>query len=269
MDRISKALERARQSGSSRVSPAMRQAEPDEPFSYTKTKTVPVSREYLRQQRVVNAIGPDEAHIVDAYALLRTRVLQRMQQNNWKTIGITSPGARVGKSLTSVNLSLSIAMQHNYSVVLVDTDLRRPNVNAIFGIKPRYGLNHYLTSDTPIEEVMLNPGIDHFVMIPGQRVVSRTSELLSSPKMVQLIRELKSRYASRYVVFDLPPVLVGDDVVAMSPHLDAILLVVEDGKTLSDELTHAVELLKGVEIIGAVLNKAKTEVRKSSESYYY
>ena len=83
-----------------------------------------------------------------------------------------------------------------------------------------------------------------------------------SPTMIKMVEELKTRYSDRIVIFDLPPVLVGDDVVAFAPQLDAILLVIEDGKTNSDDLAHTLELLSHSELIGTVLNRSDEHAPK-------
>jgi Mrp family chromosome partitioning ATPase len=129
-------------------------------------------------------------------------------------------------------------------------------VHTFFGIKPKYGLGDYLTSEMAVEELLIHPGIERFVILPTPKSVDGSSELLALSKMVQLVQDLRTRYSSRLIIFDLPPVLVGDDVAALSPLLDAILLVVEDGKTQADELARAVELLEGVNLLGTVLNKS-------------
>lgn len=265
MDRIAKALELARKS----QRPAggrMLQAEAEKDITYVYTRTIPVDIGYLRKQRVIGGI--QDKRIIDAYKLLRTRVLQRMQQNNWKTLGITSAGEHDGKTLTAVNLAISIAMKLNYTVLLVDADLRRPNLHNLFGFQPALGLRDYLESDASIEDILVHPSIDRLVILPGRGAGDGSSELLASPRMVELVEELRSRYPSRLVLFDLPPVLIGDDVVAFAPNLDTAMLVVEDHKTQADELARTIDLLEGVELVGAVLNKS-TEENHQAYDYYY
>lgn len=264
MDRISRALDQAR----SKIAKVHQEQvlEPDKPVEYTRSQSVSLSPELLRENRILT--GLDEGAIIDAYALLRTRILKLMRQNNWKTIGITSPDSSVGKTLTAINLSISVAMDHNYSVLLVDADLRKPGISKTLGIEPEIGLNNYLAADTDVslEDVFLNPHIKRLVIAPTNKVGGGSSELLSSPRMTKFVEQAKQRYSERIVVFDLPPVLVGDDVVALSQHLDALLLVVEDGQTQSDEFLRATELLHDVNLIGVVLNKAS---KATNQSEYY
>lgn len=262
MDRISKALEMARQQKSE--TPPQRHlsiAKKVEPIVYTKTRSIPVSMEYLSEKCVIGSNKISEP-FADMYKVLRTRILQRMTQNNWKTLGITSAGPKEGKTLTAINLSISIAMEMNHTVLLVDTDLRRPSVQKVFGITPEHGLTEHLTNDIPIEDILVHPGIDRLVLLPNRENTNRSSELLVSPTMIKMVEELKTRYSDRIVIFDLPPVLVGDDVVAFAPQLDAILLVIEDGKTNSDDLARTLELLSHSELIGTVLNRSDEHAPK-------
>lgn len=265
MDRISKALELAkkpRRGGGSRWS-----GEVSQDIAYTHTRTIELDQDHLRDNLIIG--GLEDNRVIDTYKLLRTRLLHRMQQNNWKTLGISSSRENEGKTLTSINLAISIAMKINYTVILVDADLRRPSLHKCLGIEPEYGLSDYLESDIPIEDIMIHPGVNRLVVIPGSESVSGTSELLASPKMVDLVKELKSRYPTRLVLFDLPPVLVGDDVAAFVPYLDAAMLVVEDGRSRSDELGLAIQLLEETELIGTVLNKSTENPGGRVDSYYY
>lgn len=254
MDRISKALELAKQNRSQAQQHYPRTEPETTKIDYAQVRTIQVSIETLRENRIISGF-PDEP-LVDTYRVLRTRVIRRLQQNNWKMLGITSARAGDGKTLTAINLGISIAMEPNYSVLLVDADLRRPSVHSFFGIKPEHGLSDLLTSDIAIEELLIHPGMERFTFLPCIRPTNASSELLVTSKMVELIQELRSRYPARVVIFNLPPVLVSDDVVALSPLLDALLLVVQDGKTRSDELVRVAELLEDTTLLGTVLNKA-------------
>ncbi len=268
MDRISRAVELAAEKRQSkkRKKPLAR-SESTEPFEYTKTRRIVVPDEVMRENRLI-ASKDQQQVIIDAYKLLRTRVLHRMQQNNWRVLGITSPGANVGKTLTAVNLAISIAMKHENTVVLVDADLRRPSVHKCLGIEPEYGLLDYLEGNVSIDRMLINPGIDGFVVIPSHNDShTRSSERLSSTRMERLVRELKARYPDRVVLFDLPPMLVGDDVEAFSPYVDAFLLVVEEGKTDIQEYAKTIEILENKEILGTVLNKSE-EVGHGYDYYY-
>jgi len=265
MERIKQALERARAERQGQPAPAARQAEPTaapetaappvEEVVYSQTRQVEVSATELKAKRVVSAI--DSGSFSDAYKMLRTKVLQRMGENDWNVLAVTSPGTGEGKSLTALNLAISIAMEIGHTVLLVDANLRHPSVHTHLGLPGEPGLSDYLLDDTPLNELFIHPrGIDHLTLLPGGRPLQNSSEMLNSPKMGRLVDELKSRYAGRIVVFDLPPVLTAADAMAFAPYVDATLLVIEDGKTRRKEIEHAVELLSSTNILGTVLNKS-------------
>jgi len=180
-----------------------------------------------------------------------------MAENKWNSLAITSTGNGEGKTLTAINLSLSIAMEVGYTVLLIDANLRCPAMHEFFGIKTSCGLSDYLTDNVPLSDTLIHPeNFDHFVMIPGGKPLKNSSEMLSSPRMNALVGELKERYPKRMIIFDLPPLLDTADALAFTPYVDATLLVVEDGKTKADDLKNAVDMLTGTNILGTVLNKA-------------
>jgi len=231
------------------------------PITYTQTKRWPLDRLAAQRHRLISGMGTDPVTI--AYKMLRTQVLQRTRQHGWKTLAITSPAFGEGKTLTAVNLAITLAREVNRTVLLIDLDLQRPSVAACFGYVPSAGLADYLTGVAALPEILVNPGIERLVMLPGRGRVENSSEALSSPKMTELVQELRDRYPERLVIIDLPPLLVADDALAFSPYVDAMLLVAEEGKTSRDDLRRAVKLLDGVNIIGTVLNKS-TSARPAS-----
>lgn len=266
MERIKEALERARQerqqsggalgaAASRGAATATATATTPSQIAYTQTRHAEVSSEFLRGKRIISGLDPGS--FSDAYRILRTQVLQRLRENKWNVLAVTSPGLNEGKTLTAINLAISLAMEVNYTVLLVDADLRHPNVHTYFGLEPEFGLSDYLLSDKPLQELLVHPaGIQGLVVLPGGKPLTNSSEMLSSPKMSRLVEELKTRYPSRIVLFDLPPLLATADAIAFAPYVDAALLVVEEGKTSTQDAQHATELLKDTHLIGAVLNKS-------------
>lgn len=223
-------------------------------ITYTHTRSIDVPERELQERRVLSGFtgGP----FVDAYKILRTQVVHRLRENHWNALGITSPGEGEGKTLTAVNLALSLAMEVNQTVLLVDANLRRPTIHEVFGLGDCSGLADYLLDNIPVADLLVNPGIERFVLMPGGRAIPNSAEFLTSPKMVNLVDEFKHRYQSRIIIFDLPPLLQSADVLAFSPYTDAILLVIEEGRTTVDDVTRALTLTRNVTpILGTVLNK--------------
>ena len=225
------------------------------PIVYSRTRSLDIPLSVLRQRRVMAAY--DRGPFVDAFKILRTQVMQRLRENNWNVVGVTSPGHGEGKTLTAVNLAVSLAMETSQTVLLVDADLRSPSIHEVFGLDDCPGLADYLLDNQPVEDLLVHPGIGRFVLLPGGRAISNSTEILTSPKMVALVEEFKNRYPARIVIFDLPPLLHTADVLAFSPYTDALLFVVEEGKTTAEQLQRALLLVKNSRpVVGTVLNKA-------------
>lgn len=233
------------------------------PLHYTQTRVVPVDEALLRQKRVLTGSQTDE--VASAYKVLRTQVLQRLRANQWNTIAVTSPRPGEGKTLTAINLAISLAREVNVTVLLADVDLRRPSVHKYFGYQPTYGLSDYLLHDRPLTDILFNPGIQRLVVLPGRESIGNSSEMLNTAVTQNLMQDLKKRYMRRVIIFDLPPLLNGDDVLVFAPQVDATLLVVGEGKTMRADLARAQHLLQGTNLLGTVLNRA-SEV---GHAYYY
>lgn len=230
---------------------------------YTETHVVQPEPSTLERNRVLGGASAEAA--ADAYRMLRTRVIQRMRDNGWNSLMVVSPGPSAGKSLTAVNLAISLAREVTHTVLLVDLDLRRPSIHKFFGHEPVHGIVDYLKKEVPLPDILFNPSVDRLVVLPGKDREINSSEALSAPRMLDLIAELKARYPERIVIFDLPPVMATDDAIAFAPNVDCALVVVENGNTNRDDLATTYDLLRGTRVIGSVVNKSDDP----SQAYYY
>jgi len=227
------------------------------------TKIVQSSKAILKRMRVV-AAAPD-ANEADLYRILRTRVLQKLKQNDHRSLAIVSPSPGAGKTLTAVNLATSIAMDLNHTVLLADLDLRRPRVHAYFGLRPKHGISDYLAGNSDLASCLINPGIDRLVLLPGRGTSRTSSEMLTSPRMTKLAKQVRGRYPDRIIVYDLPPLLASDDAISFLPQVDACLMVVREGVSTKGELERSLALLSDTNLLGSVLNDSK---ERSMNSYY-
>jgi protein-tyrosine kinase len=226
-------------------------------FEYSKTKKLGVSVDELVGERLV-AADPSDPRAA-RFQILRAKVLQQMRKKGWSSLAISAPTSGAGKSLIAANLATSIAMEGNQSVLLVDMDLRKPHLHQYFCIEPQNGIQDVLEGTATIEETLINPGIERLVILPGRRSMLNPSEQISSPYVKTLVEELKGRYESRIVIFDLPPVLLADDVIVFLPYVDCSLLVVEAGRNNRKEIEESFKAIGTHPILGAVLNKASTK----------
>jgi len=222
---------------------------------YKKTKIHAVNPEVLVNRRVVAMLKHDP--MAEGFRMLRTKVLKQLRKNNWNSFAITAPTQGAGKSMVAANLAIAISMEVNQTVLLVDLDLRNPKLHWYFDLEVEQGLNDYLLSDIPLSDILVNPGFERLVLLPGRGQAIGSSEILSCPKMKQLIEEIKIRCHSRIIIFDVPPVLSFDDVLVSMNYFDAALLIVEEGGNKPDEVTKALQMLSGTQLLGTVLNKAE------------
>ena len=190
----------------------------------------------------------------DIFRILRTQVLQIMKNSNFRTLAITSANYGDGKTTTALNLAISIALDLKQTVLLADLDLRKPNLHEFLGLERNVGLSDYLMHNKPISECLARLPFDRLTVLPAGPALENSSEVLGSPKMVALADELKSRYNDRIVIYDMPPVLSQDDSIAFLPHVDAVLMVVRNGVTRTDEIKRCLASLAGTNVIGIVLN---------------
>jgi protein-tyrosine kinase len=232
-------------------------------IEYQNTQVVKLDSSHLEKNRILSHLKKDiHSGVFDS---LRTQVLQKMEDNNWRTIAVVSPTPESGKTLVSINLSISISNQPNRTAILVDFDLRRPKVATYLGIHTEKSVTDYLAGEAQLQEVMFNPGIPGLVVMPTMRAISKSAEMLASRKVKGLVEDLRTKYESRIVIFDLPPVLNTDDALVILPHIDCILLVVANGMSTQAEIEETLHHLPREKLLGVVLNKAEVE----SKAYYY
>ncbi len=262
MERIKQALEKARRgalgTGGSPLRPPLVPAASDgsvEQLKYTSTRVEELDTHHLERHRIV-AFNKNDPRTV-SFDLLRTQVLRRMAEKGWRTIAITSPNPGAGKTVVAINLAMGIAHQTDKTAMLVDFDLRRPKVATYLGLAKNVSLNDVFAGDATVQEALVNPGLPRLVVLPTMRRETKPAELLSSPKVQQLIKELRERYPERVVIFDLPPLLSADDALAVLPQIDCVLVVVGNGEVSSSELQDSLRHLPAVNVLGYVLNKGE------------
>ncbi len=223
----------------------------------------PVDREAMHRNRILNTVG--DVSVTRAYKILRTRVMHRLGANGWHSVGITGTTVGEGKTLTAVNLALALAQDVNNWVFLVDLDLQRPRVGTYLGMRYEHGLTDYLTGQAELSQIVYDVSIPRLAVIPNARSVEFSSELLLSPHMSDFLHFLQTEPPRRIVVFDMPPLLASDDVLAFAPRVDSFLLVVSQGQTARRTLSNAKEMLREINVMGVVLNRST----ERNDSPYY
>lgn len=228
---------------------------------YDISHKVEINFQTAEANRCLCLLSDNEA--LEYYKVLRAQIQQRAVANNWNTIMITSPQPGEGKTLTGVNLALTMAREFSQTVMLVDADLKSQNIHKYLGYSHSIGLVDYLDGDIPLSDVIVWPGVEKLTVISGDKTMQGSTEMLTSPKMKSLISELKTRYEDRYVLFDVPPVLNSSDAISFAQMVDSILLVVEEGCTTMEDVQRAVSLLPEEKILGIALNRHQFETKKN------
>ena len=209
-----------------------------------------------------------DAGALRAYKILRTRLLRRLEANQWRSFAVTGATVGEGKTLTAINLALALAQDVNTWVFLVDLDLQRPRIAEYLGLSRRsgeQGLSDYLLRGASFESIVYSPGVERLAVIPTFDSVVNSSELLTSPRMSELVQSLEAENPRRIIIFDMPPVLAADDVLAFAPQIDGLLMVVGEGTTTRDSLNSAKEVLAEMNLLGVVLNRS---AERNDSAYY-
>ncbi len=272
MERIAKALEIARIHGDAdwgaNEPPRIPDRAPAAPGSggrvaasmvqYTQTRRVQVSPDALRDNLVTG--GHERTPVAEAFKRIRTQVVQRMRETGSNTLGIASPRSGEGKTTVALNLAVHAAMEPDWTVLVVEADVRHPGLSKALGLGAQPGLSDYLVNDKPLEELLIDPGLGRCILLPAGPSVPGSSEALGSSRMRDLVQELKQRYPDRIVIFDLPPLLDSADGIAVLPWVESLILVVEEGRTATEDVLRSAQLVGNDRLIGTVLNKSSVAV---------
>jgi protein-tyrosine kinase len=232
-----------------------------------QTREVRLDAAHLEAARIVAHGG--SSHHGRYYDMLRTQVLQEMDKKSWQFLAITSPTSGCGKTVTACNLAMSIARLPERSVLLVDLDLRKPMAADYLGVTGTGGVLSVLEGRATLSSAIVQASIgpNNFLVLPGSVSSAGSSEWMASQTMSTLLQTIKRDFRSRIVIFDLPPMLVGDDVISILPRMDAALLVASVGLTSVRDIKECQKHLQRTPVVRVVVNKA-TETVGSYYGYY-
>jgi len=220
---------------------------------YSQSRSVQLNPKLLAENRCLAYL--DNVPEAEAFRVLRTQVLQRTKCSGSNTIMVTSALPGEGKTLAAINLAFTLARDFQHTVLLVDGDLKKQSVHKYLGCASEKGLVDYLADGLPVSELITWPEIEKMTVISGGRSFHESAEILGSPRMKELIAEMKRRYPERYILFDVPPILTGADALTFAPLVDQVIVVVRAGKTSTDDVKKALQFLPKEKILGFVLNR--------------
>lgn len=239
------------------------------PVDYPKLERVAFDHEECSKRKVLvteQQLG-EMGQAAAAIRQLRSRVLHRMRGGNWSCIGITSSGPGEGKTLTAVNLAISMAREEQRDVFLLDLDMRNPSVFESLGAQPPVPLSQFFTESLVPEQVLFATEFERLVLAGNRDAVKNASELLASPKLDELLAYIRRRSPGAAIVIDLPPTISTDEALVVAPRTDALFLVVCEGKTRRDGLTRAINLLGDFTMAGIIMNRSSENLVQDYYAY--
>ncbi len=270
MDSIKHAVELAR---SAEHGPRIADSKPGVPPSSIPDaqaiRDVRLNPAHLEANRIV-AHGGISGQPGRYYDMLRTQVLQEMDKKSWQFLAVTSPTPGCGKTVTACNLAMSIARLPERSVLLVDLDLRKPTLANYLGLKAENGVIDVLENQSTLSSAVVQTAVGptKMLVLPGSASSHNSSEWMASQTMAMLLERIKRDFRSRTVIFDLPPMLLGDDVISILPRMDAVLLVAGVGSTSIADIKECQKHLQRTPVVRVVVNKT-VEAAEGHYGYGY
>lgn len=219
----------------------------------------------LLKARITTVSGGRDA---TAFDVMRTKTLQTMRSNNWRRLAITSPSPGCGKSTIALNLAFSLSRQSELRSILMELDLRRPALAKILGATPSGSVTEVLEGRTDFSEQALC--YQHNLALSlCTSAVRNPAELLHAAQVPLTVAEIETRYAPDLMIFDMPPMLLSDDMMAFAGQVDCVLLVAgAEQSTIKEIDTCERELASQTNVMGVVLNKCRYMGQEYGYSYY-
>lgn len=248
----------------------------DSPFDQPKRQSKSIEID-LARLATMGYVTPDapRTQTADEYRVIKRPLLTNALKKSSTSVErgnlilITSAMPGEGKTFTSINLALSMAVELDCTVLLVDADVARPAVLDRLGLPSTKGLLDVLTdSRLEIGDVMLRTNVDRLSILPAGTHHPRATELLASDGMHRLVDELATRYSDRILIFDAPPLLPSTESRVLATHMGQIVLVVEAEKTQRSTFTQALATIENCPVVMTLLNKVVSSGVGSYYGYY-
>lgn len=247
---------------------------PDKPSQAAQAVQLPpqVAQEALtraREQRMLVSMNEPVSLAAEEFRKLKQDLVRKARRGNAQnTILVTSGAVSEGKSVTAVNLAISLAQEFDHTVLLIDADIRSPSCHELLCLENGYGLSDCLIDGAGIDKGLIKTGIGKLTFLPAGTPVPNVGELLASRRMEETLGEMKNRYADRFIIIDSPPILPFAESRNLSRLADGVVLVVKEGQSTQTELRETLEALHGADILGAVYTHAR-QVRRSANADAY
>jgi len=251
------------------VEPVVAYAQPREPIpemrqpSGQPSRRVEINLEQLHRLGMVTPEG-GRTPVAEEFRMIKRPLIKHAlakgggasRHNNLIMITSALPGE--GKTFCAINLAMSIAMELDHTVLLVDADVARPSLLSTLGLPPHRGLMDLLIDDKlDMADVMLRTNVDTLSLLPAGTRTPRATELLASSTMSSLVTEIANRYPDRIVIFDSPPLLLTSESRVLATHMGQIVMVVEAQTTTQHAVKDALHQLEGCPNVNLIYNKTR------------
>ena len=226
------------------------------------TQTLKVDRDRLRQQSMITPDGERTA-IAESFRHIKRKILANAASSRAgappaNLVLVTSALPGEGKTFCAINLAISIALEKNRTVLLVDGDVAKPSIPQALGLKADKGLMEVLLDRrVDLAEVLWKTDIGRLALLPVGAANKHATELLASDAMRGLLHEMAKRYHDRIIIFDSPPLLAASEAGALASQMGQIIVVVEAGKTSETALMDALGRIDSSNVTGLLLNKGE------------
>ena len=208
------------------------------------------------------------SRVAECCRSLRTNILFSAADRQIKTLVVSSANPQEGKTTTVIYLGTTMA-QSGQRVLLIDTDMRRPRLHASLGIPRHTGITNLIVGDRDYDDVIRTTDIPNLFVLPCGPLPPNPAELLMSKRFAAVLEELTSRFDR--VILDSPPLGAVTDAVVLSKQTDGVVLVVQAGKTLRDEVRRSVRQIRHVhgQVVGVIVNQLDAHDRRYGYYNYY
>ena len=238
------------------------------------TRRIELDLARMRELGMVTAAG-GRTNLLEEFRIIKRPLLKRAftergpKDNPGNLIMVTSSLPGEGKTYSAINLAMSIAMELDHTVLLVDADVARPSVLRTLGLPAQRGLMDILLDDKlDLADVMLRTNVDTLSILPAGTSTPRATELLASSTMTAMVHELAHRYPDRVIIFDSPPLMLTSESRVLASHMGQIIVVVEAQTTTQHAVKEALHQLEGMANVNLLYNKTR-DIPGIEETYDY
>lgn len=251
-----------------RATRASQPTAPEAPHTRNLWQALPLFKPSIRRLRRNRIVAADGGRPAMDFDVIRTRMMQEMQANGWRRVAITSPTASCGKSTMVMNLAFSLSRHRDHRTMVVEMDLRKPALATAMQIPQEHQVSRVFEGREAFEDHAVRVG-DNLIFATNRNAVAGSAELLQSAGTAKALDDLSARYAPDIMIFDMPPMLTGDDTMAFLARTDCVLLLAAAEQSSIKQIDKCErDIASQTNVMGVILNKCRFMDRDNAYDYY-